>query len=148
FGQTFSTAPIASTLVPVKVNGVTVQELQTQNTNISATANYVTAFQIGTTATSSMGATTHIVSSNGAMEARQEGNNVVVFGYGGQVTGSSPATCSFSGSSSTQHTVVDLVAGQSYQVKVNGSQLTTVTASAGGVITFTTTGSGNQTVQI
>jgi hypothetical protein len=148
FGQTFSTAPIATTLVPVTVNGVTVQELQTQNTNTTASVNYVTAFQVGTSTTPSMAPTTHIVSSTGSMEGTQIGNNLVLFGYSGPVTGSSPATYTFNGSGPTTHTLVDLVPGQQYQIKVNGSALTTATASAAGVLTFTTTTTGMQTVQV
>jgi hypothetical protein len=148
FGQTFSTAPIATNLVPTTVNGVTVQQLQTQNTNISANVNYLTAFQIGTTANSSMATTTHILSTNKAMEGTQIGNNVVMFGYSGQVAGANPATYTFTGMGPVQHTIVDLVPGQTYQVKVNGSLLTSVTASPSGVITFNTTTSNTTTVQI
>jgi hypothetical protein len=148
FGQTFSTDPIATTLVPVTVNNVTVQELQTQNTNTTATANYVTAFQVATSTTTSMVTTTHIVSSNGAMEGTQIGSDVVLFGFSGQVAGSNPATYSFNGTGPTTHTLVDLVPGQNYQVQVNGTLLTTVTASPAGVLTFTTNVTGNQTVQI
>jgi hypothetical protein len=92
--------------------------------------------------------TTHIVSSNGAMEGTQIGSNVALFGTNGQVTGTNPATYSFTGTAgTTQHVLVDLVPGQQYQVKVNGSLLTTVTASANGVLSFTTT-TGTQTVTI
>jgi hypothetical protein len=148
FGQTFSTAPIATTLTTVTVNNVTVPEVQTQNTNTTASVNYVTAFQVGTSTTPSMAPTTHIVSSTGSMEGTQIGNNVVLFGYSGPVTGNSPTTYTFNGSGPTTHTLVDLVPGQQYQIKVNGSVLTTATASAAGVLTFTTTTTGMQTVQV
>jgi hypothetical protein len=148
FGATLSTDPIATALVPVTVNGVTVQELQTQNTNTTAIANYVTAFQVATSTTTSMVTTTHIVSSNRAMEGTQIGSDVVLFGFSGQVTGGNPATYSFNGTGPTTHTLVDLVPGQSYRVQVNGTLLTTATASAAGVLTFTTNATGNQTVKI
>ena len=59
-----------------------------------------------------------------------------------------PATYQFTGGASVQHLLTNLAAGASYLVTVNGSVLTTVTASAQGTISFTTTVTGTSTVQV
>ncbi len=139
FGQTFSKIPLTTTVTPIQVAGVTVQQLINQNTSPTANVNYVTAFQVAPSTTATMDPTEHILTTDGRMEGTQMGNQLVLFGYAaGTVDLTSSITYSPSGSGSVSNLLVDLQAGGMYQIEANGTNLGTVTASSQGTISFTT----------
>src|SRR5262249_5297087 len=134
FGQTFSTAPLTTSLAPVQLGGVTVQEVITQNASPTASLRYVTAFQVATAATSSMVPTQQVLSSDGQMEGTQMADQVVLFGRNGAVSPVVPVTYQVSGTTPLHHLLTDLKPGQVYHVRVNGAAVATVTASSQGTV--------------
>jgi hypothetical protein len=146
FGQTFSTVPLTTTLAPVQVGNATVQELITQNASPTASVRYVTAFQVAPSTTAAMDSTSQILSTDSRMEGTQVGNQVVLFGRNGVVDATVPVTYSLAGGSATQNLLADLQAGKVYQIAVNGVNLTTVTASAKGLVSFSTPAAGGTVV--
>jgi PKD repeat protein len=148
FGQTFSTVPLTTTVTPVSVGGATVQEVWTQNASPTASVQYVTAFQVASATTAAMVSTQQVVSSDGRMQGVQAGNQVVLFGVHGAVSPTAPVTYQVNGSGSLSHLLVDLQAGQHYQVTANGGLVATLTASAQGTLSFTTTAAGSQTITV
>jgi hypothetical protein len=150
FGATFSSQPLTTVATTGNDNGTTINEIHTQNANAALNVSYTTALETAASTTGSMVATTSVATTDGRMEGVQMGNQVVLFGTNGPVLGTlvTPLSYSITASGATTHLLVDLTPGQTYQVQVNGSVLTSVTASAQGTITFTTTGSGTQNVVI
>jgi PKD repeat protein len=148
FGETFSTLPLTTTVAPFTDNNTTIEQVITQNATASASVRYVTAFQIAGGSTAAMDPTQHIVSTDGRMEGVMVGNQVVLFEYNGNVDTSTPVTYQITANGATSHRLTNLKAGQSYQVLVNGTVATTVTASSQGTISFTTSPTGAQTITI
>jgi PKD repeat protein len=148
FGQAFSTLPLTTTVAPVQVGSATIEQMDVQNSTTSASVRYVTAFEATSSGTAAMDPTQHVLSTDQRMEGVQMGSDVVLFGRNGDVDLTTPVTYTFTGSASVQHLLTNLAAGANYQVTVNGTVLTTVTASAQGTITFTTTATGTATVQV
>ena len=83
---------------------------------------------------------------DGRMEGVQVGDQVVLFGRDGAVDPAAPVSYEVSGAA--HHLLVDLRPGQAYEVTVDGSPLTTLTASAQGTIAFATPAGGTQTVTV
>jgi hypothetical protein len=148
FGQTFSTTPLTTTVAPVNVNGATIQELDTQPSSQTAKVRYVTAFQVASTGTSTMVSTQQIVSADSRMQGVEMGNQVVLFGSNGDVDLTTPVSYTITGNGAVQQLLTNLSPGKTYQVTSGGSVLATVTASSAGAISFTTTVSGSQTIQV
>jgi hypothetical protein len=150
FGETFSSQPLTTVATTADDDGTTINEIHTQNANPTLNVSYTTALQTAPSTTGSMVATSAVTSTDGRMEGVQMGNQVVLFGTQGPVLGTllSPLSYSIQATGPTTHLLVDLTPGQTYQVQVNGSPLTTVTASSQGTLSFTTSGSGTQNVVI
>jgi hypothetical protein len=151
FGQTFSTTPLTTTLAEVQVGATLsphVQRLITQPTVATTSVRYVTALQVAPSSTTTMDATTSILSTDGRLEGVQMGNQVVLFGRNGDLDPATPVTYAVNATGPLQHLLTNLRAGLSYLVQVNGTPLTTVTASAQGTLSFRTSGAGNQTITI
>lgn len=89
-----------------------------------------------------------ILSTDSRMEGTQVGNRVIMFGHDGPLSGSAPVTYQFTGGTNVQNLLVDLQAGTTYQVNINGTLFGSFAASAQGSISFTTTGTGTQTVTV
>jgi hypothetical protein len=151
FGDTFSTAGLTTASAVRRFgpapNPLAFGQVITQNATPQTSIRYVTAFEIAPSTTAAMDSTRHILSMDGRMEGVQVGGQVVLFGRNGIVSPASPVTYSFSGSSSVQHLLTNLLPGQIYQVIGNGIVLTTLTASEQGTITFSTP-AGVKTVTI
>jgi PKD repeat protein len=148
FGQEFSTLPLTTTLTPTTVAGATVQQVITQNATTSASVRYVTAFQVTDSTVAAMDPTQHLLTTSQRMEGVMIGNQVVLFGRNGTVDLSTPETYQITASGTTQHLLTDVTPGQVLRVFVNGVQVTTVTASSQGTVSFTTSGTGPQTIQV
>jgi PKD repeat protein len=148
FGQTFSTAPLATTVAPVQVGNATIQEVITQNTAATPSVRYVTAFQVASSTTTAMVSTQSIISTDSRMEGVQMGSQLVLFGRNGDVDLSTPVTYQINSTSAIQHLLVNLKPGQSYKVFVNGTLTATLTASSQGTLSFTTSTVGAQTIQV
>jgi PKD repeat protein len=148
FGREYSTVPITTSVVPVQVGDATVQEMRTQNATPTASVRYVTAFQVAPSGTSSMVSTQQVLSADSRMEGVQMGNQLVLFGRNGDVDLSTPVTYQINSSSAVQHLLVNLKAGKTYKVYVNGTLTTTLAASSQGTLSFTTSTVGAQTIQV
>jgi hypothetical protein len=150
YGQMYSQVPIATTVSTVNIANVDIQEMDTENTNPTATVNYVTTFQATALATTKPTFNQHIVSADQQLEGAQLGNNVVLFGVNGTADMTAPISYLFSGSATTgiKHLVTSLPAGQKLNVMLNGQLLTTATVSAQGTISFATTGKGKETITL
>jgi hypothetical protein len=152
FGHTFSTAPLTTTRAavapdPSNPHGV-VQQLITRNRTAATSVRYVTALQLAPSATKSMDASQHVMSSDGRMEGVQIGNQVVLFGRNGDVDATTPVSYRITATGSVQHLLTNLAAGQNYQITVNGVVLETVAASSQGTLSFTTTTAGTLTLTV
>jgi hypothetical protein len=150
FGQTFSTVPIATAVAQVQVDGnpnAQVYRVTTQNTNPTARVRYLTVFQTSTATTPAMDATEHVVTTDGRMEGAQIDNQLVLFGHDGDVDLQTPVTYTVNGSGSVEQLLTNLQAGQTYQVQVDGTAFTSVTASSAGTIRFTTP-AGTHTIAV
>jgi hypothetical protein len=132
----------------VQVGDATVQEMRTQNASPTASVRYVTAFQVADGTRAAMAPTQHILSTDGRMEGVMVGDQVVLFGHNGDVDTSTPVTYQITGTGTVTHLLTNLKAGQSYQVLVNGTLATTVTASSQGTISFTTSPAGAEAITI
>jgi hypothetical protein len=148
FGQAFSTTPLTLTVHGTQAGSATIQQLEIQNASPTASVNYLTAFQVAPSTTTSMDATEHVLTTDGRMEGTQMGNQLVLFGVAsGTVDLTTSVTYSVSGSSSVSNLLVDLKAGGVYQVVADGTNLGNVTASSQGTISFTTP-AGTQQVTV
>jgi hypothetical protein len=148
FGQTFSTVPLTTVETPTVVGNATVQQVITQNASTTGSVRYVTAFQIAPSSTATMVSSKQILSTDSRMEGVQMGDQVVLFGRNGDVDLTTPVSYQISGSGAVQQLLTNLKAGQTYRVLANGVPVTTVTASSQGTISFSTTPSGTQTIQV
>jgi hypothetical protein len=150
FGQTFSESPLSTSVSAVTVNGATFQELVTQSTAQTAGVRYVTVFQTAASTATAPTASTHVTTADNSMEGAQVGSQVVLFGRNGNVDLTAGTTYQFSGSATgaVQHLLTNLAPGQQFQELLNGSLLSTLTASSQGTISFSTTGSGTETVKV
>jgi fibronectin type 3 domain-containing protein len=145
FGQTFSTTPLTLTVHGTQAGSATIQQLEIQNASPTASVNYLTAFQVAPSTTTSMDATEHVLTTDGRMEGTQMGNQLVLFGVAsGAVNLTTPVTYSVSGSSSVSNLLVDLQAGGVYQVVAGGTNLGNFTASSQGTLSFTTPAGAQQ----
>jgi hypothetical protein len=124
-----------------------VERITTENASPTASVRYVTAFQIAPASTTQMVATQRLTSTDGRREGVLMADQVVLFGRQGAVAPSSAVAYQLPGG--TFHNLLtDLQPGRSYQVQVNGAVVATVTASTQGTLTFTTTGTGTQRVEV
>jgi hypothetical protein len=139
FGDTFSSVPLTTTTYPVVDAGATIYRVATNNTNPALNVQYTTALETAPSSVASMVSTRQVVSTNGAMEGVQEGNDLVLFGTTGPLNPFvTPITYSMSGSASVYNLLTDLQPNLTYQIQVNGQALTMVTSSAQGTLSFTT----------
>jgi hypothetical protein len=92
--------------------------------------------------------TNQVVTTDGRMQGVQMGNQVVLFGTNGAVNLAQGVTYTATGNGAVNHLLTNLTAGQAYRVLVNGALVATVTASAQGTLNFTTTLTGNATIQV
>jgi hypothetical protein len=148
FGQTFSTVPLTATVTPTVVGSATVQELDFNNASPTSSVQYVTAFQVAPSSTTQMVSTQQILSTDTRMQGVQMGNQVVMFGRTGNVDLTTPVTYQITGNGPVTELLTNLTPGQSYQVRANGTLVTTLTADSAGTISFTTNPSGSQTIQV
>lgn len=146
FGETFSLDPLSTTATSYSLNGTTVREVITANTDQVDNTQYVTAFDVGS-AGGSMIATQQILTSDERMQGVEMGNYVVLFGRNGNVNLSTPVSYQVTGTSTMSNMLTNLVPGQAYEVYVDGVGTTTVTADSQGVITFTTP-AGTNTIEV
>jgi Domain of unknown function (DUF4214) len=153
FAKTFSQQALSTTLQTVSIPGdggnKNVYRIATDNTNAATNVQYTTALETAPSSANSMVSTAQLVSTDGRMEGVEMQNYAVLFGTAGPLnpfTGS--ITYTITGNSAVNHLIVDLQPGQTYQIQANGVVVTTVKASNQGTISFVTTPSGSQTIQI
>lgn len=145
FGQTFSSVPLSLSVQSQVAGSATIQQLEIQNATPTSSVNYLTAFQVAPSTTTTMDATNHILTTDGRMEGTQMGNQLVLFGVAaGSVDLTTPVTYNLSGSNSVSNLLVDLQAGGIYQIKVDGTNIGNVTASSQGTVSFTTAAGAKQ----
>jgi hypothetical protein len=148
FGQTFSSVALATTVSAVNIeNDVTVQRLITQPAGQVQSVRFVTAFQVGDAKATRL-SSQRLVSTDNRMEGVQAGNDVVLFGRDGAVDPATAVTYRVNASGTVHHFLVDLKAGQSYQITDNGAVAANLKASAQGTLSFDTTGTGQQTIVV
>ena len=109
---------------------------------------YVTVLQLAPATAKAMDAVQQLSSSDGLMEGAQLGNRVVLFGRDGDLKPSQPVTYLVTANGSVSHLLTNLPPGQKYQVKTEGAVLTTATATAQGIVSFTTPAGRNRTVEL
>lgn len=139
---------------PVGFSGLKIlRRVMAQNTSDTAGLRFVGVHQSTSSATGSMDACEHINATK--FQGVLIGNTVVLFGKAHTGTGATGyvqstaggTSYSFTGTGSTvTHYVTDLTPNQGYTL--SGDASGTPTASAKGVLTFTTSGSGAKTVTI
>jgi hypothetical protein len=155
FAQTFSDVPVATTSTEFNAPGtppdqqVGYQPQQgpfyqviTQNASPTLKVQYTTALQTAPSSTTGMVATTSVHTADGRMEGVQMGNNLVLFGRTGTIDPSGSISYTTTGSGTINHLLVDLQAGKTYHILVNGVASDRV-ADAQGAISFLT-GSATQ----
>jgi hypothetical protein len=104
FGETFSSQPLVTTTQPVQVGSATVNQVITANASPTANVHYVTALQTAPSTTTSMVATSQVVSTDGRMEGVQMGSQLVLFGTDGPVSpAAGPVTYTVSGAAAVSH---------------------------------------------
>ena len=94
-----------------------------------------------------MDSTQHVLSTDSRMEGTRIGDQVVLFGVDGTVDLTNSVSYSPGGTTALQNLLVDLQAGGTYKVVVDGTTLTSVAASSQGTISFTTP-AGAKTVTV
>jgi hypothetical protein len=149
FGQTFSSLPLSTSSQPVTQGNQTVYRVITNNTDPALKVRYLTALQTAPAATSQMAPSHQVVSADGRMEGVEIANQVVLFGTDGPLnpfTGSVAYTVG--GRGPVSHLLTDLEPGRTYQVMADGVLVATPTASDQGIVTFTTTPAGLQTIVV
>ncbi len=148
FGQMYSTVPIATSLSSFTEGDApfAIQQLDTQNTTLTDSVRYVTAFEVAPSTTTTMDPSAHIVSTGAIMEGAQIGGQVVLFGRNGPVAPGATVTYSFNGAGAVQHLLVDLVPSQTYEVIIGGTT-NLISSSDQGTLSFSTSaGVGSVTV--
>jgi hypothetical protein len=139
-----SHTPTAATLTEQNPsNGVPVYALVVGNDFAAAAApaavRYTTAFQTAPSTTGAMDACLPVYSADGTLEGSRIGTAIVLFGKDGAIAGGFTYTAG-TAAAALHHVIVDLVPGASYSIAVSsGSGNQTLSASAEGVLTFTTT---------
>ena len=118
------------------------------NASPTASVRYVTAFRVASANSSNRVSTQQIVSADGRMQGVSIGNQVVLFGSDGDVDLTTPVSYQTLKSGLVQQLLTNLSPGKRYQVAVGGSVVTTVTASSQGTISFTSSGSGTESIQV
>lgn len=149
FGATFSTVPLTTTLENVQLGNTTgIQRVVTQNATPTASVRYVTAFQVTDAQTPTMVPTQSVVTTDGRMQGVQMDDQVVLFGTDGDVSLVTPATYSITSTGTIHHLLTNLAAGQTFQVTDNGVVVATLTSSSQGTLSFDTTTTGDQTIEV
>jgi hypothetical protein len=144
-GQTYSDVPITTDAKTVRVNGVNVRQIITNNTSPTASVDYVTALQVAPRTTEAEVSSSHIESKVGSAEGVQMGDFIVLFGKHGPVTGEISYSFTAAADAIVTHYVTDLIPGHTYAL--TGANQASAATSTNGVLTFTTNGTGaNQTV--
>jgi hypothetical protein len=114
-------------------------------TRNAATVRYRSGYQVSPSSVVSPDAMADVPSTDGKSEGVRVGATVVIFGVTGAVVSPTSYTYTAPGGTLT-HYVTDLTPSTSYTL--SGAASGTPTSTAAGVITFTTTGSGSQTVTV
>jgi hypothetical protein len=148
FGQSFSSEPLKTRLVSEKVAGKVIQEVITENAHPVKSIRYMTAFQIAPTSSKEMIATRHVADTSGRLEGLQIGNHLVLFGTAGQLDPAVALKYQVTATGKTQHLVTDLRPGQPFLIKVDGTQVARLTASAQGTLSFATASAGPHAIEI
>jgi hypothetical protein len=156
FAQTFSGGPLATSTQefnapgtpPNQIIGYEQQQgpfyqVITQNTSPALNLQYTTALETAPSSTTAMAASTSIQSADGRMEGVRIGNDVVLLGRNGTVDPSGSLSYTTTGSGAVTNLLVDLEAGKTHHIIVNGVASDLV-ADAQGTVSFTTSGLGQQ----
>lgn len=139
FGRTFSSVPLTTTGTTAKVGDASVAQLSTRNAAPVGRVCYLTAFQVAPASAGKMDAAERVVSTDSRREGIRIGNRLVLFGRdGGKGAGAIAYRVAAAGQ--LHHLITDLHAGRKYQVRVNGSLQSTLSATPQGTLTFTAKG--------
>jgi len=141
FGKTYSDAQLTTSQQPVTIHGVTVQEVSTNNASPAASVQYVTAMQVAPSAAGAMDSSAHVESGDGKVEGVEVGAYVVLFGRHGAVSGGTGYSVTAAPGQVLTHYISDLTPGATYSL--TGANQGSAVASAQGVLTFITTGTGS-----
>jgi hypothetical protein len=149
FGQTFSSVPLSTFSERITQGGQTVYRVITNSTDPALHVRYLTALQTVPSSTDAMAPTQRVASTDGRMEGVQIADQLVLFGTDGPLSPfTNSITYTVTGTAPVTHTLTDLEPGRTYQVTADGVRVDTPAASAQGVLTFTTTPAGTQTVVV
>jgi PKD repeat protein len=141
FGTMFSSSTISTAMNPVTINSTSIYETITTNTVASSSVQYTTVFETASSSASSMDANARVASSDGKIEGAKIGNDIVMFGTYGALSGSTSYSFTATNGVTITHYITDLTASHTYTL--TGAVQGTATASSQGVLTFTTTGTGS-----
>ena len=148
FGTTFSTVPLKAESESVKAGRVKVNRLIIQNAEPSSGVRYVTTFQVASGADPQVANARHVQSNDGLMEGAQLGDCLVLFGRDGDRKSDQAFSYMIKSRNAVNHLIANLTPGGRYSVKTDGSEVTSVTASAQGTVSFTTSTQGDRTVEL
>jgi hypothetical protein len=143
FGKTYSTRKLRSTFgADETVNRVKVRRFYSNpaDEGESAEVRYVSVIRVAPAATASMESGEHVVGGDGKLEGARLGDSVVMFARAGAVGGTTSYQVAAPEGRTVTHHVTGLPPGAGVTVK--GATPATVTASAAGVASFQTTGTG------
>jgi hypothetical protein len=143
FGRTFSNRPLESGFGPVEtLNRVNLRRFYSNPADGAAsdTVRYVTALQVAPAATVSMDAGTHVVSGDGKLEGVHLGNCVTLFARMGPVEGAISYQVTAAEGVTLTHHVTGVPPGSA--VAIQGAMARSAVASAAGVVSFQTPGTG------
>lgn len=145
FGKCYSGQGLTTTSATPTVNGHTINQVKHALTTGTTTAfTFMTALQAAPSTTGAMDATTYITSGDARFDGVLIGTVLALFPQAGDVnpwSGSTSYSATYSGT--ITHYVCGVEPNRTFTVGVSvGSGPGTATSSAGGVLTFQTTGTG------
>ncbi len=148
FGSTFGSVPILTTASEVEAGDAKVHQLITQNSSPTEAVRYTTVFEVTGAKATAMSATQQVLAQEAGMEGAQIGGTVALFGAKGPVDARTNIRYLAAGGRSTQHFLVDLPAGQSYRISVNGQAAGVAVVSSKGTLTFNAAAQGELAVAL
>jgi hypothetical protein len=140
FGQEYSTTPLSIASTRVQDGNSTFGELTVNPASPTKDVNYLTVMQVASGSSAVPAASAHIVSGDGQLEGSEVGNDVVMFAVNGAVSGGTSYSVTAASGVTLTHYVVDLTPNATYTL--TGANQASAVASANGVLTFTTNGTG------
>lgn len=141
FGQTYSGVSLTTATATWTYSAKNVYQVNVTNAVAAATASFVTGLQTAASSTSAMDTSAYVASGDGKVEGMILGHVVALFGKSGAVSGGTSYSFTDTNGQTTTHYITDMTPNHTYSLA--GATSGTATASAGGILKFTSTGTGS-----